>query len=189
MKRETFDKLLDLVRDKLERQNTRFRSCIPAEKVLAIALHRLENGISYVTLALLLNVGKSTAIEATQDVVEALNELRKDHIHFSETEDETAESIAIFREFSKLPNIVEAIDGTRVRIIAPKKDAPDYFSRYQNHDFQIQAVVDGRKLFLDFEAGYPGSMHDSRVLRNWSLYAKAERRERLAEPVKQMLAL
>ena len=73
-----------------------------------------------------------------------------------------------------------------MQIIAPRKDAPDYFSRYQNHDFQIQAMVDGRKLFLDFEAGFPGSLHDSRVLRNWSLYAKPERREILAEPLKQI---
>ena len=35
MHRETFDKLLDLVRDKLERQDTRFSNYIPAEKVLA----------------------------------------------------------------------------------------------------------------------------------------------------------
>lgn len=130
MHRETFGKLLDLVRDKLERQDTRFRNCIPAEKVLAMGLHQLAHGISYVTLAMSLIVGKSTAIEATQDVVEALYEIRKDHILFPETEEETAECIATFREFSKLPNIVGAIDGTHVRIIAPKKDAPDYFSRY-----------------------------------------------------------
>ena len=32
-----------------------------------------------------LNVGKSTTSEATQDVVEAVYELRKEHIHFTET--------------------------------------------------------------------------------------------------------
>ena len=43
----------------------------------ALPIYRLANGISYVNLALSLNVGKVTAIEATQDVVEALNEIRK----------------------------------------------------------------------------------------------------------------
>ena len=38
-------------------------------------------------------------------------------------------------------------------------------AQYQQHDFIIQAVVNGRKLFLDFACGYPGSMHDARVLR------------------------
>ena len=40
----------------------------------------------------------------------------------------------------------------------------DYFSRYQQHDFIIQAVVNGQKLFLDFACGYPGSI-DARVFR------------------------
>ena len=77
MKRETFDKLIDVLRNKSKHQDTRLRNCIPSEKVLVIGLYRLANGISYVNLALSLNVGKVTAIEATQDVVEALNEIRK----------------------------------------------------------------------------------------------------------------
>ena len=45
------------------------RNCIPPEKVLAIGLYRLAHGNSYVSLAPVFNVGKSTAIEAVQDVV------------------------------------------------------------------------------------------------------------------------
>jgi len=35
-------------------------------------------------------------------------------------------------------------------------------------------------MFLDVAAGFPGSMHDSRVLRNTAIYAKAERGDILA---------
>ena len=38
----------------------------------------------------------------------------------------------------------------------------------------VQAVVNGKKLFIDVAAGFPGSFHDVRVLRNSSLYQKAE---------------
>lgn len=41
-------------------------------------------------------------------------------------------------------SIVGAIDGSRVRIKAPKDSVVDYFSRYQQHDFIIQAVVNGQ---------------------------------------------
>ena len=70
-----------------------------------------------------------------------------------------------------------------IPINAPRESAVDYFSRYQHHDFGIQAVADGKLLFLDFSAGYPGSMHDARILRNSSLYQKAEQGDILTGPI------
>ena len=58
-----------------------------------------------------------------------------------------------------------------------------YFSRYQQHDFIIQAVVDGRGKFIDAVCGFPGSVHDAGVLRNSELYYNAERGNILQAPV------
>ena len=41
-------------------------------------------------------------------------------------------------------------------------------------------------LFLDFAAGYPGSLHDARVYRNSSLYKRASNEELLREPVERI---
>jgi len=120
------------------------------------------------------NVGKSTVIEAVQDPVAALFELRDEYIHFPETVAETATSIETFQDLSRQPNIVGAIDGTHTPINAPRESPVDYFSRHQHHDFGIQAVADGNLLFLDFSTGYPGSMHEARILRNGTLYQRAE---------------
>lgn len=87
-----------------------------------------------------------------------------------------------FAELSELPNIVGAIDGSHVTIKAPKDSAGDYFSRYQQHDFIIQVVVNVRKLFLDFAWGYPGSMQDARVSRCSAIFGRAEEREILSAP-------
>ena len=46
----------------------------------------------------------------------------------------------------------------------------------------IQAVVNGKKVFLDFACGFPGSMHDARVLRPSASFRKAERGEILSAP-------
>lgn len=43
----------------------------------------------------------------------------------------------------------------------------------------VQAVADGEKRFLDVAAGFPGNMHDSRVLRNSSLYRRIANNELL----------
>lgn len=73
-----------------------------------------------------------------------------------------------FEEISDLPN-VNAIDNPHIRIQPPPVSAVDYFSRYQQHDIVAQAVGDGRKRFIDISAGYPGSIHDVRALRNTSI--------------------
>lgn len=155
---------------------------MPPEKILALGLYRLGHRNSYVSIGPSFNVGKATVVEAVQDVVEALYEVRNEYIKFPETEAETLGAAGTFEELSELPNIVGAIDGSHVQIKAPKDNAVDYFSRYQQHDFIIQAVVNGPKMFLDFACGYPGSMHDARVLQCSSIFRKAERGEILSAP-------
>ncbi|KAK3707295.1 hypothetical protein QZH41_004242 [Actinostola sp. cb2023] len=167
---------------RLVRQSTRFRDAITPEMVLALGLYRLGHGNSYVSIGPVFNVGKATVIEAVQDVVEGLYELRNEVIKFPETAAETTAAIDTFEDLSDLPNIAGAIDGSHVRIKAPIESKADYFSRYQQYDFIIQAIVDGRKLFMDFSCGYPGAMHDSRVLRRSTIFDKAEARQILTEP-------
>ena len=180
--RNTFNQILNTLNHRLVRQQSRFRDPLPPEKILALGLYRLGHGNSYVSIGPSFNVGKATVIEAVQDVVEALYEIRNEHIKFPENEAETRAAIETFQDLSDLPNIVGAIDGSHVRIKAPKDSPVDYFSRYQQHDFIIQAVVNGQKLFLDFACGYPGSMHDARVLRRSSIFRRAEGGDILIAP-------
>ena len=106
-------------------------------------------------------------------------------MHDCTTPAETAASIETFRENtrSELVNVAGAIDGTHIKIIAPRENALDHFSRCQQHDFIIQAVVDGGGKFIDAVCGFPGSAHDARVLRNSELYYNAERGNILQAPV------
>ena len=90
----------------LTRENTRLRDCIPPEKVLALGIYRLAHGNSYVSIGPVFNVGKSTVIEAVQDVVAALFELKDEYIHFPQTVAETTASIGKFEDLSRLPNIL-----------------------------------------------------------------------------------
>ena len=137
MNRESFDLLLNVIRNRLTRQNTVLWNCLTPEKVLACGLLRLAHGNSYETIGPALNVGRTTAIEACQDVVEALYDLRNEYIEFPTTVAETMRCIETFTDKSRLPNIVGAIDGTHIKIVAPRDSAVDYFSRNQQHDFII----------------------------------------------------
>ena len=152
------------------------------EKLLALGLYRLAHGNSYITIGPNFNVGKSTVIEVVQDVVEALCDLRNEYIKFPSTNREVLATRETFDDLTDLPNVVGAIDGTHDKIKTPKESGPDYFSRLQQHDVVVQAVADGGKRFLDVAAGFPGSMHDSRVLRNSSLYRRITNNELLLGP-------
>ena len=180
--KNTFDIIRNILGPRLVRQNSKFRDCLPPQKVLALGLYRLAHGNSYSSIAPVFNVGKSTAIEAVQDVVNGLYELRDEYIKFPETLAEVNASIGTFADLTDLPNVVGAIDGSHVRIKAPVDSAPDYFSRYQQHDFIIQAIVNGKKIFIDFACGFPGSMHDARVLRRSTVFERAEQRDILTQP-------
>ena len=90
-----------------------------------------------ISIAPAMNVKKSTVIEAVQDVAESLFNLRNEYLKFPETEQETAAIIRTFEEYSDLPNIAGAIDGTHIRIEAPEDSAVEIFSRYQQHDFVV----------------------------------------------------
>ena len=147
---------------------------------MAIGFHRIAHGGSYDNTALAMNVGKTTVHEAFRDVVNALYDIRSDFIKLPVTVDKIAASIGTFERLSMLPNIAGAIDGSYIKIRARRESAVDYFSRYQQHDVVVQAVVNGRKLFIDVATGFPGSLLNARVLPNSSICQKAENGDILA---------
>lgn len=72
------------------------------------------------------------------------------------------------------PQCIGAIDGTHIPIIAPKEHPLDYYNRKGYHSVLMQALVDDQYPFLDVYMGWPGSVHDVRVLGNSKLYQKCE---------------
>ena len=86
MNRATCDTVLNTLGSRIVRENSRFRGCLSPAKILAIRLyHFIAHGNSYLTIGPTFNVGKSTVIEAVQDAVGSLYELRDDHIKFLRT--------------------------------------------------------------------------------------------------------
>lgn len=64
------------------------------------------------------------------------------------------------------PSCAGAIDGTHVPIVAPQENHTDYFNRKGWYSIVLQAVVDDNYCFRDVYIGWPGSVHDARILRN-----------------------
>ena len=74
-----------------------------------------------------------------------------------------------------------AIDGTHIPVLKPQESSSDYYNRKGFYSILIQAVVSSSGYFLDVNIGWPGKIHDARVLANSSLYHKANNGELLPD--------
>lgn len=59
--------------------------------------------------------------------------------------------------------MVGAIDGTQIRIVAPKEYEAEYINRKNYNSLNVQVVFDVLYRVLDVVANWPGSVHDSRI--------------------------
>ncbi len=186
MSRETFDFICRTVNGHLVKQQTNMRATIPVEKRVAVGLWWLANGGSYRSIGQVFGISRSIVCRITKDFVGALVHLRDEFICWPKTPEACARSVSTFRNLSPLPNVFGAIDGTHVEITAPERSTVDFFNRKQRYSIGCQGVCDGSLKFLSMSAGYPGSVHDSRILRNSWVFRDASRGHILTTPVFQL---
>ena len=186
MSPSTFEYLISLVEQSLSKVDTAFRKAVPIEKRVAVALWRLSTGNSYRTISKVFGIGKSTVIKLFQEFVRELLMLSPEFIKFPKTALETCTAIKAFQESTDcvIPQALGAIDGTHIEILAPPSDSKvDYFSRKQKFTVNTQGVIGANLMFLDVATGYPGSIHNARMLRSSELFHLAENEEILARPL------
>ena len=62
--------------------------------------------------------------------------------------------------------MVGLIDGTHISIRTPVEEPDAYINRKKFHSINVQVICYENMVFTDVVAGWPGSVHDSRVLQN-----------------------
>ena len=162
------------------------RQPVPVEKRVAVGLWRLATGNSYRSCGLQFGLRKSTSKVISQQFESILCERKNNYIRFPFTEDEVKEVMDDSEELYHFPQIVGAIDGSHIEIKAPPENREDYFNRKQFYSVVLQGIVDSELLFRHIAVGFPGSVHDSRVLQLSGIADLAENNEILAAPVKIM---
>ena len=110
--------------------------------------------------------------------------LKDQFIKFPLTRQELQELIDEFEEEYEIPQIVGAIDGCHIEINAPPENHEDYFNRKQQYSVNLQAIVNCNLKFIHVSFGYPGSIHDARVLRLSGLFDLGENEQILTSPMK-----
>ena len=83
--REKFNFIVQLLCGTTDKRNTRLQDAISIKKRVAVALWRLATGNSYRTISSTFGMGKSTAIQITNEFLDAINALYGDWIKFRDS--------------------------------------------------------------------------------------------------------
>ena len=180
--KKTFDAICQIVSPAIHRQHTTMRDAVPVEIRVATSLWRLATGDSYRTCGLMFGLAKPTAIYCCHEFVREICNLQDQFIKFPRTQAEIKTKIEGFGRKSKIPNVVAVIDGSHIPKKDPAVNHEDYFNRKHVYSFMVQGVVDSSSLFLSVATGFPGSLHDARMLRLTDLFLAAENGDILFEP-------
>ncbi|XP_020299130.1 putative nuclease HARBI1 isoform X2 [Pseudomyrmex gracilis] len=104
-------------------------------------------------------------------VSDYLVDIAPQHIHWPNEEEREITKI-YFQQIKSFPNVIGCIDGTHIRIDRPKESAESYYNRKDFFSIQMQIVCNHEHKIIDVFIRFPGSVHDSRVLRNSPLIEK-----------------
>nr|XP_034315948.1 putative nuclease HARBI1 isoform X1 [Crassostrea gigas] len=81
-----------------------------------------------------------------------------------------------FYQIAGFPNVLGAVDGTLIPIIAPKDNEPEYVCRKGFHAMNVQVVADASLRFTNLVCKWPGSTHDAFMFSNSALKTHMETR-------------
>ena len=168
--RDTFQFICSQVRNSIRRNNTRLRKCVSVESRVAITLYYLSSTAELRTIANLFGVSKPFVCNCVKDVCEAVIKKMRSQFLFMPKGDDLQEVIDIYHSKWGFPMCAGAIDGTHIPIVSPSDNHTDYVNRKGYHSVVMQAVIDSKYLFRDTVIGWPGSVHDARVLANSEIY-------------------
>jgi len=142
----------------------------PVELQLAIFLRRIGSKDEIFSICSRFGISEGTVYLYCKRVMLAIL-LLKDSLVVWPTQELRRIVHAGFKNIGGFENVIGAIDGTHIILgIAPLKQPEIYWNRKKKYSIQCQGIVDHRGIFIDYEIGWPGSVHDAKVYRNSFFY-------------------
>ena len=166
----------NLVRDVLSSNSRRGNPLTPEMKVI-LTLGYLATGQMQVCSSDDLGPSQPSISRAITQTIEALADTNvlKQFIEFPITTDVVAAKKADFISIADFPDVVGVIDGTHVRIVAPKEEEGIYLNSKGYPSINVQVVFDANCRILDILPKWPGSVSETHILNNSGVCALFER--------------
>lgn len=166
-----FQDLVSLLRPYLQRVTNRNKA-LSAELQLQITLHWLGTGAQYHAIADMHGISKASVCRAVHNTVAAVTDtLFANYVKWPINVEEVVERFFLMKG---MPMVCGCLDGTLIKIDAPKNNEEVFVDRHGNHSISCLVVCGPDLTFYYSYANWPGSTHDSRVLRNSGLFRRME---------------
>jgi hypothetical protein len=148
--------------------NSGRNSALPPIIQVCVGLRFFATGCFQLSLGSWINIDQSTVSRTSWRVTRAIVDSFPNAFNLNEQNVKVG-----FFDRHGIPNVIGAIDCTHIRIQTPQAHHyPDeYINRKNFHSFNVQAVCNSDCEFTDVVAAWPGSVHDSRILKNSDIYA------------------
>ena len=163
MNKKTFLYVCQQVALLVAKQDSSRRLAIPLETRVAIAISRLASSTCLGVLEDQYGIAKSTAHGIVLDFCNALKKKCRDLYIRWPSAAKLRDISSKFQSLHSILWIARAIDGSHIPIISPSKHAADYYYRKGFHSVLLQGVVDHSCCFWDYDIGWCGSIHDSKL--------------------------
>lgn len=143
----------------------------PQQQVL-VALHWMGNGGPFHGIGDMHGISRATVCRVVERVVNAIVEhLFQEVVRWPENPDDIA---ADFLRIAGFPSVAGCIDGTLIKLDAPTINEQQFVDRHGNHSLNAMMVCGPDYSFYYVNSRWPGSVHDSRVLRTSALNQRFE---------------
>nr|XP_029712223.1 putative nuclease HARBI1 [Aedes albopictus] len=117
-----------------------------------------------------IGIHQTTACKTIWYVCQKIIEKSDDWIQFPATEEQFREAKLSWSRKGQIPNAIGAIDCTHVKILRPHNHPDEYINRKGLATFNVQATCNVNDVVTSIDCSWPGSVHDSRIWKNSSIY-------------------
>lgn len=144
---------------------------IAPEVQVCAALRYLACGSFQSVVAETLNISQASANRCIWRVCKSLVRHVDTFIKFTEADEINVEKQA-FYDIANFPNVVACLDCTHIRIMQPGPDdnATSFINRKYFPSINVQAMCNSKGKFVNLIAKWPGSCHDSFILRQSAIW-------------------
>lgn len=173
--------IVNLLREDLEFVDRR-RATTSAEMQVLIALRFYASGNFQNVLGDTVHVHKSTVSRTLHRVSAALCRRAREFIYFPNQGQANIQKRKFFA-MRNFPQVIGCIDGTQVQIQAPTDNEHEFVNRRGKHSINVQIICNADLRIINCVVRHPGSVHDSRMLRESSVWRDFEHQPPLLEGV------
>src|SRR6266498_4023321 len=167
---QSFQSLITKIETHSIFQSTGNKQQAPVELQLAIFLRRIGSKDEIFSICSRFGIAEGTVYLYCKRVMLAILSLKNSLVIWP-TEEPRKIVHSGFKNIGGFENVIGAIDGTHIILgIAPLNQPEIYWNRKKKYSIQCQGIVNHRGVFIDYEIGWPGSVHDAKVYRNSFFY-------------------